>query len=80
MTMATPNYAGTDIAVLCQACFGNGSWDSMWPDSACGHAQPWAVAEVGESDGDWEVTWLATGMTLAEAQEYAAGLPGRLLG
>jgi len=79
MAMATLD-AGTDVAILCQACFDNGSWDAMWPDGACGHEQHWAVAEVGDCDEDWEVTWLATRMTLAAAQEYAAELPGRLLG
>lgn len=69
MTMAT------DVAILCQVCFGNGSWDSMWPDGGCGHIHDWAVAEVGEGDEEWEVTWLATGMTLAEAQEYNAAPP-----
>lgn len=74
MTMAT------DVAVLCQACFENGNWGDMWPGGTCGHVHHWAVAEVGEGDDGWEVTWLATGMTLVGAQEYAAGLPGRLLG
>jgi hypothetical protein len=79
MAMATVD-AGTDVAILCEICVSNGDWNAMWPDGDCGHAHYWAVAEVGEGDDGWEVTWLAAGMTLSEAQEYAAGLPGRLLG
>jgi hypothetical protein len=80
MTMTTLDRAGTDVAILCEVCFGNGDWDSMWPDGDCGHAHHWAVAEVVNGDDGWEVTWLATGMTLAEAQAYATELPGRILG
>jgi len=79
MAMATVD-AGTDVAILCEICVSNGDWNAMWPDGACGHERHWAVAEVGDGDEDWEVTWLVTGLDLIAAQEYAAELPGRILG
>ena len=64
-----------DIAILCEVCFGNGSWETMWPGSDHDDDPVWGVAEVQADDGsgEWIVSWLATGLTVAQAEAHLNG-------
>ncbi len=75
-----------DIAILCEHCLASGDFGSMRPGRS-GHddAPVFGIAEITVAD-DWErdATWLATGMTAAQAQERLDRTefdePARLLG
>ena len=62
-----------EIAILCEPCYQNGCWDSMWPGGNHDNEHVWGVAEMDtEEGGDWIVTWLETRLTVAEAEEHLA--------
>ena len=74
-----------DVAILCEVCSGNGDFDTMWPGGDHDDDPVWGVAEIETDDsGEWVITWLATGLTVAQAEAHLDGLdfggPVRLMG
>lgn len=64
-----------DVAILCEACSDNGDYDAMWPGGDHDDRPVWGVAEVSTDDnGEWVINWLATGLTVDQAEEHLAGL------
>lgn len=64
-----------DIAILCEICSDNGDFDTMWPGGDHDDAPDWGVAEIETDDsGEWVITWLATRLTVAQAEEHLNGL------
>jgi hypothetical protein len=64
-----------DVAILCEVCSDNGNFDTMWPGGDHDDSRVWGVAEVETDDsGEWIITWLATGLTVAQAEEHLDGL------
>ena len=60
-----------DIAILCEECYENGCWDTMWPGSGHDGRPVWGVAEIEATDdgsGEWDVTWHARGLTVTQAE------------
>jgi hypothetical protein len=58
-----------NVAILCHVCFDNGDFDTMWPGSGHDDDPTFGVADIETGDdGEWEVTWIATGLTVAEAR------------
>ena len=33
-----------DVAILCEVCFGNGAWETMWPGGRHDNDPVWGVA------------------------------------
>ena len=74
-----------DVAILCEHCFDNGDWETMWPGNDHNDEPVWGVAEVEtDDDGEWVLTWLASGLTVAHAEahlgELEFGGPVRIMG
>lgn len=67
-----------DVAILCEFCYENGNFDTMWPGDGEDHANHpvWgiAVVKVANDDGDWDLKWRARGLTLAQAEERLNGM------
>lgn len=64
-----------DVAILCEACLDNGNWETMWPGKWHDKDPSWGVAEIETDDnGEWVVNWLATGLTVAQAEAHLDGL------
>ena len=65
-----------EIAILCEPCYQNGCFDTMWPGSGHDDQRVWGIADIetANDDGDWDLTWLASGLTLAQAETALAGM------
>lgn len=60
-----------EIAILCEPCYESGCWDTMRPGGNHDNEHVWGVADVGaDDDFEWHVTWLVTGLTVAEAEAH----------
>jgi hypothetical protein len=62
-----------EIAILCEECYENGCWDTMWPGGEDDNRPVWGIAEVETTDsdsGEWDVTWRETGLTVAQAEAH----------
>lgn len=64
-----------DVAIICEVCSANGNFDTQFPGGDHDDRPTWGVAEVETDDcGEWVINWLATGLTVAQAEEHLSGL------